>query len=259
MTTSKKSVAEFVESYFQAWNRQDAKGIADHLTINGTYLDIPIQQQLAHDELVDNLRESFTHGNNYYELVGEVMSGENCIAYQYRVLSIDRDSGEVIGVPWFGAEFITMKGDSAVRIADYYQIFDPEQTSPSRSVQKYAKSGLSVEQLEHYKSQLTKLMLSEQVYLSPDLTLPKLAALVECPVNHLSQVINAGFNMSFFDYLNHYRIEEARKLLGQEDHQLRAILSIAFEVGFSSNSAFYAAFKKSCGQTPAQFRRAQNN
>ena len=90
-------------------------------------------------------------------------------------------------------------------------------------------------------------MQSEQVYLDSDLTLPKLAALVKCPVNHLSQVINSGFNMSFFDYLNQYRIEDAKKLLSLEDGQLQAILSIAFEVGFNSNSAFYAAFKKSCG------------
>ena len=70
-------------------------------------------------------------------------------------------------------------------------------------------------------------MQSEQAYLDSEITLPKLAALAECPVNHLSQVINSGFNMSFFDYLNQYRIEDAKKLLALEDGQLQAILSIA--------------------------------
>ena len=54
-------------------------------------------------------------------------------------------------------------------------------------------------------------------------------------------------------------VEDAKKLLRLEDRQLQAILSIAFEVGFNSNSAFYAAFKKSCGQTPAQYRQAEKS
>ena len=99
-------------------------------------------------------------------------------------------------------------------------------------------------------------MRDEQAYLRPDLTLPRLAETVGCSVNHLSQVINAGFGMSFFDYLNRHRVQHAKELLGCLDDQNGAILSIAFTVGFNSNSAFYAAFKKCVGQTPAQFRRA---
>jgi len=63
--------------------------------------------------------------------------------------------------------------------------------------------------------------------------------------------------MSFFDYVNQYRIEHARALLIELDGKSNAILSIAFAVGFNSNSAFYAAFRKCVGQTPAQYRRAQ--
>jgi AraC-like DNA-binding protein len=63
--------------------------------------------------------------------------------------------------------------------------------------------------------------------------------------------------MSFFDYLNQYRIQYARELLTRLDGQSGAILNIAFTVGFNSNSAFYAAFKKYVGQTPAEYRRAQ--
>ncbi len=108
-----------------------------------------------------------------------------------------------------------------------------------------------------YKQRLETIMQSQQAYLRPDLTLPRLAETVNCSVNHLSQVINSGFDMSFFDYLNQYRIAHARKLLARIDSQGNAILNIAFTVGFNSNSAFYAAFKKCVGQTPAQYRRAQ--
>lgn len=244
---------EFVESYFDAWNLGDAIRVADHLSQDGTYFDIPDQQQLKHDALVKSLTASFFHEKNHYSLFGEILTGENMIAFQYRVSSELTDT-------WYGAEFVTLEGDYATRIDDYYEVPGFRQSSPTKAIQqKYAKSGLCGEQLESYKGQLATLMQTEQVYLNSALTLPKLATLVGCPVNHLSQVINSGFDMSFFDYLNQYRIEDAKKLLRLEDGQLQAILSIAFEVGFNSNSAFYAAFKKSSGQTPAQYRLCYSN
>ena len=250
---------EFVESYIEAWNHRDAKSVADHLSANGTYFDKSGNITITHDELIATQTDSFFRENTHYELVGEVLTSETMIAFQYKVTSIDTETGGELEAPWYGAEFITLKGDYAERIDDYYEIPGVQQTNLSRVIrQKYAKSGLSHDQLANYKNQLTSLMQSEQVYLDSDLTLPKLAALVKCPVNHLSQVINSGFKMSFFDYLNQYRIEDAKKLLSLEDGQLQAILSIAFEVGFNSNSAFYAAFKKSCGQTPAQYRQSQS-
>ena len=250
---------EFVRSYIDAWNHFDAKCVADHLSPDGTYCDIPLKQQLGHDEWVKKLSDFFCHERDHYELIGEILTGKNSIAFQYKVSSLDSATGKELSIPWFGAEFVTLQGDSAARIDDYYEIPGHSRASPTNAIQqKYAKSGLSAEQLQIYKCQLTNLMQSEQVYLNPELTLPRLAALIECPINHLSQVINSGFNMSFFDYLNQYRIEEAKKLLCLEEGQLQAILSIAFEVGFNSNSAFYAAFKKSSGQTPAQYRQSES-
>ena len=95
-----------------------------------------------------------------------------------------------------------------------------------------------------------------KAYLDPDLTLPRLAAMVDCSVNHLSQAVNSGFKMSFFDFLNSYRITEAKTILLRHDAVSQSILDVSFAVGFNSNSAFYAAFKKATGQTPAQFRRS---
>ena len=74
-------------------------------------------------------------------------------------------------------------------------------------------------------------------------------------VNHLSQVINSGYGMSFYDYINQHRVTHAQRILHRLDDQA-AVLKVAYSVGFNSNSAFYTAFKKRVGMTPAQFRRA---
>jgi len=154
---------------------------------------------------------------------------------------------------YHGAEFMTLQDDAAMTITDYYDI-----PVKPRS-HKYTKSGLTRNQLLTHKQHLEQIMQSGQEYLKSGLTLPKLAEAVGCSVNILSQVINSGFGTSFFDYLNRYRIERARELLENSNNQSDAILTIAFAVGFNSNSAFYSAFKKHVGMTPAQYRQSHLN
>ncbi len=94
-------------------------------------------------------------------------------------------------------------------------------------------------------------------HMSGDLKMHTTEEAVDCSVNHLSQVIDSGLGMSFFDYLSQFRIEHGRELLTKLDGQSSAILNISFTVGLNSNSVFYSAFKKGVGQTPAQYRRTQ--
>ena len=258
--------AQFVESYFDAWNHRDPKGVADHLTADGIYCDIPENVQRSHDELVTSLTEFFSNDRHRYELIGEILAKGNTIAFQYQICPPGNADEQSSATLVSGAEFMTLNGDAAMTITDYYDV--PGLARPPKLARlashqaqknKYAKSGLDAAQLLDYKTRLEKIMHEQQAYLRPDLTLPRLATAVQCSVNHLSQVINAGFGMSFFDYLNQHRIQHARTLLGNLDERNGAILNIAFTVGFNSNSAFYAAFKKCVGQTPAQYRRLQED
>ena len=257
-------VTNFVESYFDAWNHSDPVGVADHLASGGIYCDITENVQRSHDELVTSLSTFFSTFRQRYELIGEILTSSDTIAFQYKAYPYTDVGNSECPDPYSGAEFMTLNGDAAMTITDYYDSpgvnHDSQQAHPSSRetpAQKYAKSGLSSEQLLEYKQRLQHIMRSQEVFLRSELTLPKLAQAVDCSVNHLSQVINSGFGMSFFDYLNHYRIEYAKALLSKLDGQDKAILNIAFTVGFNSNSAFYAAFKKCVGQTPAQYRRAE--
>jgi AraC-like DNA-binding protein len=55
--------------------------------------------------------------------------------------------------------------------------------------------------------------------------------------------------------VNAFRIEEAKRLLHQEEFKNQTIASIAFEVGFNSISSFNTAFKKATGETPMAYRQ----
>ena len=255
---------EFVNSYFDAWNHSDPKAVADHLDAKGVYRDIPEDVQRSHDELIVSLEEFFSSYRHRYELIGEILKSRDTIAFQYRMCPLGNGDNGLRAGSYRGAEFMTMHGDAAMTIIDYYDM--PGVSGPlplgdlaatGSQKPKYAKSGLCNDQLLEYKDRLELIMRSQQAYLHSNLTLPRLAESMGCSVNHLSQVINSGCGMSFFDYLNQFRVEHAKCLLSNLEGQVDAILNVAFTVGFNSNSAFYAAFKKCVGQTPAQYRRSQ--
>jgi len=257
---------EFVHSYIDAWNRQDAQAVANHLADNGTYMDIPVHQNMSRQELIDHLEELFKIEPHFYKLSGEVLAGENTIAFQYEVFPRNSDSKSEQTQSWLGAEFITLRNGEATEIADYYeQAGITKHSSPLASttaatrVQRYAKSGLSAPKMEQLKAQIGELMENDKCYLHADLTLPDLADQLGCTINHLSQAINAGFGMSFFDYLNEYRVNDAMELLGKNGPDARTVLSVALEVGFNSTSTFYVAFKKVTAKTPAEYRRSQSD
>jgi AraC-like DNA-binding protein len=70
----------------------------------------------------------------------------------------------------------------------------------------------------------------------------------------LSQTINEQLRQSFSEFLNSYRIEEAKRRLRDPAFKHLSILGIAEDVGFNSKSSFNAVFKKHTNLTPSEFR-----
>lgn len=113
---------------------------------------------------------------------------------------------------------------------------------------------ISDEELFRIKTLLETLMSSQKPYLDSELNLIKLAETVSVSSHHLSYVINTGFGKNFFQYVNEFRVEYAKKLLKEKDSRL-SILGIAYESGFNSKTSFNTTFKKLTGQTPSEFKR----
>jgi len=76
--------------------------------------------------------------------------------------------------------------------------------------------------------------------------------------NKLDELLTHIKRLSFADWLNTLRIEYAKNLL--LTHNKYTIDAISSMSGYSSRSAFYAAFKKVTNITPTEFiRQAKNN
>ena len=116
---------------------------------------------------------------------------------------------------------------------------------------KYAASTLSEEQKQSLKSSIVYYMNSNKNYLNIDYSINTLAKDLDVSRSYISQVINELFNRNFSNFLNEYRIKEAKKILSASSNLKYTIESIAEMVGYKSKTAFNNAFKKHVGVTPS--------
>lgn len=103
--------------------------------------------------------------------------------------------------------------------------------------------------------EISKLIIEDKLYLETDISLSKLGGLVGQSTQKTSSIINQYAKRNFNDFINYYRIQDAKKLLSNIESQKFTISSIAFDTGFSSLSSFNSAFKKFEGRTPSMYRK----
>ena len=102
---------------------------------------------------------------------------------------------------------------------------------------------------------VTDYMTAEKPYLMPALTLEKLASLMGIQARVLSTIINRQFNCNFFEFINSYRVEEAKRILADSSKLNKNMLDVMYDVGFNSKATFNTLFKKKVGLTPSEYRK----
>jgi AraC-like DNA-binding protein len=127
---------------------------------------------------------------------------------------------------------------------------------PARAkTKKYKTSTLDREEAREIVKKLTHLLEYEKVYRDETISLQSLAQELSISYHRLSQIINEKMQKNFFDLINGYRVEEAKKRLVDPAEGARNVLAIAFDVGFNTKAAFNRVFKKYTGMTPSQYRK----
>lgn len=128
---------------------------------------------------------------------------------------------------------------------------DPTPANSQPSV-KYEKSALSPEASERLSRKLRNAMEVDHLHRDADLSLWALARHIGASSNYISQTLNEVIGESFFDFVNSYRVAEAKTLLATTNE---SVLNITYDVGFNARSSFYNAFKRHTGQTPTSYRK----
>jgi len=124
--------------------------------------------------------------------------------------------------------------------------------------EKYVKSSLNSELKDNYVKKIDEYMTVDKPYLDNLFSLKTFARAVGASPNHLSQILNEHFGMSFFEFIAGFRIREAKSILTNPENADMKIEQVAYKVGYNSKAAFNKAFKINTGQTPQVFRKSSN-
>jgi len=125
-------------------------------------------------------------------------------------------------------------------------------------IQEYAKQPVKTyfkeDEANGFYNQLKELMVSDSLYLNSGLKVDMLAARLSISEKSLSSILNQHVGKSFNDFVNEYRVEEAKRKLTDSRYGNFTIAAIAFECGFNSLATFQRVFKQTIGVTPSQYQ-----
>lgn len=169
-----------------------------------------------------------------------VCSGCICLIFSHKVLF--EIEGILITTGSFAAIFYL------IRYPDFFDTISEEIAQ-----QKYERTSISDLNLEDLKNKLEILMREKKIYQDDQLYIDDIAGELLINKNQLSRILNESYNKNFYQFINYYRILEAKELLITDPK--KNILDIAYEVGFKSKSAFYKNFFELTQLTPQEYRK----
>jgi len=146
-----------------------------------------------------------------------------------------------------------------IYILSYFAILQPFTFRQNDIPQRYRNSVLSRDVSIEQFTRLKELIVQKKLYLNPELRLNDLSEISETSSHQISEVINREAGVSFFEFINQFRINEVINTIAskKKENQRINVLEIAFAAGFNNKVSFNRYFKKQTGLTPSAF--IQNN
>jgi len=118
----------------------------------------------------------------------------------------------------------------------------------------YSNSTLKELDIQQQAQKLQLLMQQSKLYQNENLNLGMVAEAMDLNAHQLSELVNRAFNLNFSRYVREQRVQAAMEILARQPDI--SILAISLEVGFGTQSNFYAAFKEITGKSPGAYRKS---
>ena len=99
----------------------------------------------------------------------------------------------------------------------------------------------------------------QKLFLKQNLNIDEFSKRINLPVKEVSAVINKHYGTNFFEFMNSYRVEEAKRLLSDGQHADMTVMDVLLHAGFNSKSAFHRFFNRLVGMSPTEYRKQNIN
>lgn len=100
-----------------------------------------------------------------------------------------------------------------------------------------------------------QLLIENQLYKNPDLTLKMAALELGTNEKYLSQAVNKSGSDNFNTFVNRFRVNEAQRIIVEDQDTTMTIEELAMQVGFSNRNTFSRAFIQITGISPSEYRK----
>ncbi len=142
-----------------------------------------------------------------------------------------------------------------IYIVGFYSLKQPDIFRMPLQIKPQSKSheGLDLKQIQDLSQKLEEIMVRQKIYLDHQLTLVDLAKTLGISTNKMSWLLNNIHKMSFYDYVNKYRVEAFIEKIHNGEHRHHTLLALSIDSGFNSKSTFNRAFKMFVNDTPREY------
>lgn len=121
-----------------------------------------------------------------------------------------------------------------------------EKQLPEKNLKNYNQAQLKVK--------LMALFAEQKIYKQPDLKITQVSSALQTNRTYVSNLINQEFSCSFSEFVNEYRVIEAKNLLKEKSSINYSLNYVSETAGFGSLNSFIRVFKEHENTTPGRFR-----
>lgn len=144
---------------------------------------------------------------------------------------------------------------SKIFISPFFVQKENDITGDNEMIKSPPPKNYSPSELIVLEKQLNILMNGQKLFLDENLSLKSLADLLAVSDKKLSAILNQHMRISFYDYVNGFRVEEVIIKMKDSSYDKYTLLAIAFESGFNSKTSFNRIFKNVTNLSPSEYKK----